>query len=77
MSDITRISRFGIVNCFLVREDDGLTLVDAMIPGSAKVIQAAAAKLGAPIVRIALTHAHSDHIGALDALHTSCLRLKS
>jgi glyoxylase-like metal-dependent hydrolase (beta-lactamase superfamily II) len=69
MSDITRISRFGFVNCYLVREDDGLTLVDAMIPGSAKVIQAAAAKLGAPIVRLALTHAHSDHIGSLDALH--------
>ena len=40
-----------------------------MIPGSAKVIQAAATKLDSPIVRIALTHAHSDHIGSLDALH--------
>jgi glyoxylase-like metal-dependent hydrolase (beta-lactamase superfamily II) len=69
MPDITRISRFGFVNCYLVHEDDGLTLVDTMIPGSAKVIQAAAAKLGAPIVRIALTHAHTDHIGSLDALH--------
>ena len=69
MADITRISRFGFVNCYLVREDDGLTLVDTMIPGSAKAIQAAAAKLGAPIVRIALTHAHGDHIGSLDALH--------
>jgi glyoxylase-like metal-dependent hydrolase (beta-lactamase superfamily II) len=69
MPDITRISRLGFVNCYLVREDDGLTLVDTMIPGSAKVIAAAAAKLGAPIVRIALTHAHTDHIGSLDALH--------
>jgi glyoxylase-like metal-dependent hydrolase (beta-lactamase superfamily II) len=69
MPDITRISRFGFVNCYLVREDDGLTLVDTMIPGSAKAIQAAAAKLGAPIVRVALTHAHTDHIGSLDALH--------
>lgn len=68
MADITRISRFGFVNCYLVREDDGLTLVDTMIGGSAKAIQAAAAKLGAPIVR-ALTHAHTDHIGSLDALH--------
>ena len=69
MPDITRVSRFGFVNCYLVKEDDGLTLVDAMIPRSANVIQAAAANLGAPIVRIALTHAHIDHIGSLDALH--------
>ncbi len=69
MSDITRVSRFGFVNCYLIKEEDGLTLVDAMIPRSAKAIQAAAARLGAPIVRIALTHAHGDHIGSLDALH--------
>jgi glyoxylase-like metal-dependent hydrolase (beta-lactamase superfamily II) len=64
----TRISRFGFVNAYLVREDDGLTLVDTMLPRSAKVILRAADELGAPIVRIALTHAHGDHIGSLDAL---------
>jgi glyoxylase-like metal-dependent hydrolase (beta-lactamase superfamily II) len=69
MSDITRISRFGFVNCYLVREDDGLTVVDTMIGGSAKAIVSAATTLGAPIVRIALTHGHGDHIGSLDALH--------
>ena len=65
---LTRISRFGFVNAYLVEEEDGLTLVDTAIPGSAKAIQAAADKLGRPIVRIALTHAHGDHIGSLDAL---------
>jgi glyoxylase-like metal-dependent hydrolase (beta-lactamase superfamily II) len=65
---LTRISRMGFVNAFLVREDDGLTLVDTMIGGSHKAILAAAADLGQPIVRIALTHAHGDHIGSLDAL---------
>jgi glyoxylase-like metal-dependent hydrolase (beta-lactamase superfamily II) len=65
---LTRVSRFGFVNAFLVEEEDGLTLVDTAIPGSAKAIQAAAAKLGRPIVRIALTHAHGDHVGSLDAL---------
>jgi glyoxylase-like metal-dependent hydrolase (beta-lactamase superfamily II) len=65
---LTRISRFGFVNAYLVEEEDGLTLVDTAIPGSAKAIRAAAEKLGRPIVRIALTHAHGDHVGSLDAL---------
>ena len=65
---LTRVSRFGFVNAYLVDEEDGLTLVDTAIPGSAKAIQAAAEELGRPIVRIALTHAHGDHIGSLDAL---------
>jgi glyoxylase-like metal-dependent hydrolase (beta-lactamase superfamily II) len=64
----TRISRQGWVNCYLVDEDDGLTLIDTTIGGSAKKILGAAAQLGKPIVRIALTHAHGDHIGSLDAL---------
>jgi glyoxylase-like metal-dependent hydrolase (beta-lactamase superfamily II) len=67
-SSITRISRFGFVNAYLIAEDDGLTVVDTMLPGSAKSILAGADKLGAPIKRIALTHAHGDHIGSLDAL---------
>ncbi len=65
---VTRIARFGIVNAFLVREDDGLTLIDTTVIRSAKPILAAARDLGAPIVRIALTHAHGDHIGSLDEL---------
>jgi glyoxylase-like metal-dependent hydrolase (beta-lactamase superfamily II) len=65
---MNRISRFGAVNAYLVREDDGLTLIDTTIPRSAKAILQAATGLGAPIVRIALTHAHADHVGSLDAL---------
>lgn len=61
-----RITQFGVVNAYLVQEDDGLTLVDALLPGGRKRILAAAETLGAPIVRIALTHAHGDHIGSLD-----------
>jgi glyoxylase-like metal-dependent hydrolase (beta-lactamase superfamily II) len=67
-STVTRLSRFGVVNVYLVAEGDGLTVVDTAIPGSAKAIMKAAAGLGAPIRRIALTHAHGDHIGSLDAL---------
>jgi len=65
---VNRIAKFGFVNAYLVAEDDGLTLVDTMLPRSEKQILAAAERLGAPIVRIALTHAHGDHIGSLDAL---------
>lgn len=59
------------INCYLVREDDGFTLVDTGLAGSAKDILAAAKQLGAPIRRIALTHAHMDHAGSLDALHAA------
>ena len=65
---VNRIRRFGIVNAFLVPEDDGLTLVDTTLPRSAKAILDAASGLGAPIARIVLTHAHADHVGSLDAL---------
>ena len=66
--NITRVTRLGFVNAYLVREDDGLTLVDTMLPRCSKPILGTAERLGAPIVRIALTHAHADHIGSLDEL---------
>lgn len=66
---VERVSRFGIVNCYLVEEPEGLTVIDTMIPRSAKRILAAAETRGKPIVRILLTHAHNDHIGSLDELH--------
>jgi glyoxylase-like metal-dependent hydrolase (beta-lactamase superfamily II) len=63
-----QLTRFGFVNCFLVRGSDGLTLIDTGLPGSADDILAAARTLGAPIRRILLTHAHMDHVGSVDAL---------
>src|SRR5215213_9574635 len=68
---IYRITRLGFVNAYLVEEDDGLTLIDTTLPRSEKPILAAAERLGRPILRIALTHAHQDHIGSLDALHAA------
>jgi glyoxylase-like metal-dependent hydrolase (beta-lactamase superfamily II) len=65
---VHRISRLGAVNAYLVEEDDGLTLIDTLVVRSAGHIRSAAERLGRPIVRIALTHAHADHIGSLDAL---------
>jgi glyoxylase-like metal-dependent hydrolase (beta-lactamase superfamily II) len=66
--NLFRLTRFGMINCFLVREADGFTLVDAGLRGSAGSILSAASQLGAPIRRIVLTHAHIDHIGSLDSL---------
>ncbi len=71
LTQLTRFPRLFPVNCYLVREDDGLTLIDTGISGSAPAILAAAQRRGAPIARIALTHAHVDHAGSLDALHAA------
>jgi glyoxylase-like metal-dependent hydrolase (beta-lactamase superfamily II) len=65
---LLKLTRLGSVNCYLVREDDGLTAVDTGLPGTTKAVLAAADEAGAPIRRIALTHAHGDHVGSLEAL---------
>jgi len=65
---IHRISRLGMVNAYLIAEDDGLTLIDTGLAGTHRPILARARELGMPIKRIALTHAHRDHRGSLDAL---------
>lgn len=67
-----QLTRLGFVNCYLVREEDGFTLLDTGMSGQAHPIILAAQKLGKsglPITRIVLTHAHVDHVGSLDALH--------
>jgi glyoxylase-like metal-dependent hydrolase (beta-lactamase superfamily II) len=66
--NLVRLTRLGMINCFLVREPDGFTLVDTALRGSSGAILHAAADLGASIRRIVLTHAHIDHIGSLDSL---------
>ena len=67
-SNALQLTRYGLVNCFLVPEPDGLTLIDTGLSGSAPDILAAASATGSSIRRIALTHAHVDHVGSVDAL---------
>ena len=66
--NLTQLTRLRFVNAFLVREDDGFTLVDTGIPGGADDFIRAAETAGGAIRRIALTHGHGDHVGSLDAL---------
>jgi glyoxylase-like metal-dependent hydrolase (beta-lactamase superfamily II) len=69
--NIIQLTRLHFVNAFLVREEDGFTLVDTTIGGGAQKLIDAAAAAGAEIKRIALTHGHNDHVGSLDALKES------
>ena len=66
--NLIQLTRLRFVNAFLVREDDGFTLVDTTVARGGDALLAAARNAGAPIRRIALTHGHSDHVGSLDEL---------
>ncbi len=65
-NNVWQLTRLFAFNCYLVREDDGFTLIDAGLPGSGNEIIEVAKDLGSPINRIVLTHAHGDHVGSLD-----------
>jgi glyoxylase-like metal-dependent hydrolase (beta-lactamase superfamily II) len=66
--NIIQLTRLHFVNAFLVREEDGFTLVDTTVGGGAQKLIDAAYASGGEIKRIALTHGHGDHVGSLDAL---------
>jgi glyoxylase-like metal-dependent hydrolase (beta-lactamase superfamily II) len=66
--NLIQLTRMGLVNAFLVREDDGFTLVDTTLSRGGDDILAAARAHGGEIRRIALTHGHGDHIGSVDEL---------
>ena len=59
---LVQITNFGIMNCYIVKESDGLTVIDTGMAGTAKTILSAAEDMGQPIKRVLLTHAHPDHI---------------
>jgi glyoxylase-like metal-dependent hydrolase (beta-lactamase superfamily II) len=68
VSHLQFMPKFFPMSCYLVEEDDGLTLIDACMPSMAKSIAATIEQTGKPLSRILLTHAHADHIGAVPAL---------
>jgi glyoxylase-like metal-dependent hydrolase (beta-lactamase superfamily II) len=66
--NLIQLTRYRFVNAYLVREDDGFTLVDTTLGGAADDLIAAAQAAGGQIRRIALTHGHGDHAGSVEGL---------
>jgi glyoxylase-like metal-dependent hydrolase (beta-lactamase superfamily II) len=56
------------MNCYLVTEDDGLTLVDSTVSSPADDVATMVEQSGKELRRIALTHAHGDHVGGVSGV---------
>ena len=56
------------MNCYLVEDDDGLTLVDSTTSSPGDDVELIAKQVGKELRRIALTHAHGDHVGGVAAV---------
>lgn len=67
---LTLLARLFPINCFLVAEADGLTVVDSTIRSPAADVARLVAEVGLEVRRIALTHAHADHVGGVAALRS-------
>ena len=54
----------GVSNAGAIVDDDGITVIDSlMVRSQWEPFAAAVAKLGRPVRRLVLTHAHIDHVG--------------
>lgn len=54
----------GVSNAGVIADDDGLTVIDTlMVRSQWEPFAAAVHKLGRPVRRLLLTHAHIDHVG--------------
>ncbi|MDD5937282.1 MAG: MBL fold metallo-hydrolase [Clostridiales bacterium] len=73
MSRIHVISFFNhLINCYLIEEMDGLTLIDTGYSFCYKKILKCADMIGKPIKKVVITHLHSDHIGGLKKIYKFC-----
>lgn len=65
---LIQLTRYPVafpMNCYLVLEDDGLTLVDSTMSSPADDVARLVAQVGKALRRVALTHAHGDHAGGV------------
>jgi glyoxylase-like metal-dependent hydrolase (beta-lactamase superfamily II) len=63
----------SFVNCYLVEADDGITLIDAALPRTWKLLEEALIALDRThdeIKALVLTHAHYDHVGFAERART-------
>jgi len=68
---LVQLTRYPVLfpmNCYLVTEDDGLTLVDSTMSSPADDLAAMVKQLGTELRRVALTHAHGDHVGGVSGV---------
>jgi len=68
---LVQLTRYPVLfpmNCYLVTEDDGLTLVDSTTSSPADDLEAMVKQLGTELRRVALTHAHGDHVGGVSGV---------
>ena len=70
-SNLVQLTRYPLVfpmNCFLVQEEDGLALIDSTMSSPADDVAAWVKQLGKELRRVALTHAHGDHVGGVSGV---------
>ena len=62
----------GVSNAGVVVDEDGLTVIDTlMVPDQWRPFAEAVQRLGLPVRRVVLTHAHIDHVGGTSAFRSA------
>lgn len=68
---LTRFAAVFPMNCYLVLDEEGATLVDSTTASPAAEVARICADLGTTLRRVLLTHAHGDHVGGVTGVLTA------